>query len=102
LIPLLNYLEKIIFGVILALLQTYKPNELEKAQKIKKKFFKCVIEFSFASIHGSGLLICSKKFKIFVAHRVPTPILSSSTQGKACRNHLKDKISPLLPTGIGE
>jgi hypothetical protein len=32
-------LEKIIFGVILALLQTYKPNELEKAQKIKKKFF---------------------------------------------------------------
>jgi hypothetical protein len=33
--------------------------------------------------------------KIIVAHRVPTPIPPSSTQGKAGRNHLNEEITPL-------
>ncbi len=44
-----------------------------------------------------------KTFTKGVPHRVPTPTLLSSTQvGKACGNNLNEKITPLLPTGIGE
>ena len=54
-------------------MQSYKPNALEKAQNIGKLFL-CVIEFNFASIHGSVLLIFSKTVKTVVAHMVLTPI----------------------------
>ena len=45
-----------------------------KKLKTKKNFFLCFIEFKFAAIHGSVLLIFSKTIKTVVAHMVPTPI----------------------------
>jgi len=38
---------------------------------------------------------------VLIAHRAPTPP-SSSTQGKAGRNHLNEEIIPLLPFGKDE
>jgi hypothetical protein len=38
----------------------------------------------------------SKKVKIIVAHRVPTPIPPSSTQGKVGRNHLNEEIRRVI------
>jgi hypothetical protein len=41
-------------------------------------------------------------FHVHINHRVPTPSPHSSTAGKADRNHLNEKITPILPTGIIE
>jgi len=74
--------------------------------KMRKRIFKSfVLNVSLNSIfHPSRVhtFNFSKKVKIIVAHRVPTPIPPSSTQGKAGRNHLNEEITRLLPTGIGE
>ncbi len=63
-----NILEKIFWGHISTFCKILKPNACTKWLKITKNiFYKCVLEFNFASIHGSGLYICPKKVKIVVA-----------------------------------
>jgi hypothetical protein len=43
------------------------------------------------------------KLKVGSNHRVPTPPPPLPLPlARACRNHLNEEITPLLPTGIGE
>jgi hypothetical protein len=49
-----------------------------------------------------GQLALSEAIGVNYYHRVPTPTPTYSTRGKEGRNHLNEKITPLLPTGIGE
>ena len=49
----------------LALFVNFEAKHAEKALKTKNCFCKCVLDFNFVSIKGSGLFTFSKKARIF-------------------------------------
>ena len=60
--------KKNILGHISTFCKLWSPTRTKRLKKTKNVFYKCVLEFNFASISGSGFFIFSKKVKIVVPY----------------------------------
>ncbi len=58
--------KKNILGHISTFCKLWSPTRTKRLKKTKNVFYKCFLEFNFASISGSGFFIFSKKVKIVV------------------------------------
>jgi hypothetical protein len=64
-IPILKIFGKIYFlGHISTFCKLLSQTRMKWRKKTKNVFYKCVLEFTFSSIYGSGLLIFLKKVKL--------------------------------------
>jgi hypothetical protein len=68
LIPISELIRKYYFlGHIIIICKLWSQTRAKRLKKSKNVFYKCLLEFSFSSINGSGLLTFFKKVKIVVA-----------------------------------
>jgi hypothetical protein len=88
----LSFFEKKNSKVMLALLQTLKPNMRETVQKKKKSIFKCVLDFSFAPIGVCNFSL--KKVKFVVSYCTTHPYQKVDHEANVESHvHLKAKLN---------
>jgi hypothetical protein len=76
--------KKYLFGHISTFCKLWSQTRAKRLQKSKNIFYKCVLEFNFASFNGSGLLIiykktlnrCSLLYRYYTPKRIKARILN--------------------------